>query len=290
MSAISAGQSSGDGAGPARLKHAVLIGAGRMGAAMARGWLNDPGAAGLARLSVVEPAPGADIVEAANQKRISLNPAPEPADIVVLAVKPQGFGAAAEGLKAWVGPETVVVSIMAGVTMARIMRSLGTAKVVRAMPNTPGAIGMGATGFSLSDACGDEESVVASNLLEPLGLVVGPLPEAQMDAVTAVSGSGPAYVFLLVEALAAAGRSAGLDEATANALARQTVVGAGALLGGTEESPADLRKAVTSPGGTTAAALDVLMSTGGLPDLMRKAVEAAARRGAELAREAETKG
>ena len=158
------------------------------------------------------------------------------------------------------------------------------------MPNTPGAIGMGVTGFALSGACGDAENVATGKLLEPLGLVLGPLPEAQMDAVTAVSGSGPAYVFLLVEALAAAGRSVGLDEATANALARETIIGAGALLGEFAESPAELRKAVTSPGGTTAAALGVLMSAGGMPDLMRKAVDAAVRRGAELSREAEKKG
>lgn len=276
--------------GSSRLKHAVLVGAGRMGSAMARGWLTDLGSAGLGRLSVVEPSPGEDVVDAANTKQISLNPAPEVADIVVLAVKPQGFGAAADGLKAWVGPETVVVSIMAGVTIARIVSALGSAKVVRAMPNTPGAIGMGATGFSLSEACCEAEAGVASRLLEPLGLVVGPLKESEMDAVTAVSGSGPAYVFLMVEALAAAGRSAGLDETAANALARETVIGAGALLGEFAESPAELRKAVTSPGGTTAAALDVLMSAGGLPDLMRKAVDAATRRGAELAKEAEKKG
>jgi pyrroline-5-carboxylate reductase len=110
-----------------------------------------------------------------------------------------------------------------------------------------------------------------------------------MDVVTAVSGSGPAYVFLLVEALAAAGKAAGLDEATANALARETIVGAGALLGEFAESPSELRKAVTSPGGTTAAALDVLMAGGGMPDLMRKAVDAAVRRGAELAKEADKK-
>lgn len=260
-----------------------------MGSAMARGWLSDLGSAGLGKLSVVEPSPGEDVVAAADTKQIALNPAPGIADIVVLAVKPQGFGAAAEALKAWVGPETVVVSIMAGVTIARIVSALGSAKVVRAMPNTPGAIGMGATGFSLSEACGEAEAIVASKLLEPLGLVVGPLPESQMDAVTAVSGSGPAYVFLLVEALAAAGQSAGMDATTANALARETVIGAGALLGEFAESPAELRKAVTSPGGTTAAALDVLMGAGGLPDLMRKAVDAAARRGAELAREAEKK-
>jgi pyrroline-5-carboxylate reductase len=272
------------------MKHAVLIGAGRMGSAMARGWLSDLGAAGLARLSVVEPSPDDDVVEAASENLISLNPSPEIADIVVLAVKPQGFSAAADALKAWVGPETLVVSIMAGVTIARIGQALGVTKIARAMPNTPGAIGMGATAFALSEACSDAESVATGRLLEPLGLVIGPLGEDKMDAVTAVSGSGPAYLFLLVEALAAAGRSAGLGEATANALARETIVGAGALLGSTSESPSELRKAVTSPGGTTAAALDVLMSAGGLPDLMRKAVDAAARRGAELAREAEKKG
>ena len=269
------------------LKHAVLVGAGRMGSAMARGWISDLGSAGLARLSVVEPNPGEDVRTAAATRLIDLNPEPEVADIVVLAVKPQGFGAAVETLKAWVGPETLVVSIMAGVTIARIAGALGAAKVARAMPNTPGAIGMGATGFALSGACGEAEAETTAMLLEPLGLVVGPLQESQMDAVTAVSGSGPAYLFLLVETLASAGVSAGLDEATANALARETIIGAGALLGEFAESPADLRKQVTSPGGTTAAALGVLMAEGGLPDLMRRAVDAAAKRGAELAKEAE---
>ncbi len=272
-----------------RLKHAVLVGGGRMGSAMARGWLQDLGAAGVGKLSVLEPAPGEDVIEAANAKLISLNPSPEPADILVLAVKPQSFTASIDGLRAWVSPNTLVVSIMAGVTLSRISSALGCPRVARAMPNTPGAIGMGATAFALSDACGDPESVATAKLLEPLGLVIGPLKETQMDAVTAVSGSGPAYVFLLVEALAAAGRAAGLEEATANALARETIVGAGALLGEFAESPSELRKAVTSPGGTTAAALDVLMAGGGLPDLMRKAVDAAVRRGAELAREADKK-
>jgi pyrroline-5-carboxylate reductase len=266
-----------------------LSGAGRMGSAMARGWIQDLSAAGVGRLSVVERAPTEDVVEAADDKLIVLNPPAEPADILVLAIKPQNFGKAVEGLKAWITPETLIVSIMAGVTIARISAALGSEKVARAMPNTPGAIGMGATAFALSPACSDAESVATGKLLEPLGLVIGPLKEDQMDAVTAVSGSGPAYVFLLVEALAAAGRSAGLGEATANALARETVVGAGALLGNAAESPAELRKAVTSPGGTTAAALDVLMSAGGMPDLMRKAVDAAVRRGGELSREAEKK-
>ncbi len=276
--------------GSARLLHVALIGAGRMGSAMARGWLGDLGAAGIARLSVVEPHPGEDVVAAADGGLIALNDPAEIADIVVLAVKPQGFSDAVDALKAWVGPQTLVVSIMAGVTIARIAMVLGSSKVARAMPNTPGAIGMGATGYTLSDACGDDEAIATARLLEPLGIVVGPLKEVQMDAVTAVSGSGPAYVFLLVEALGAAGRSAGLDEATAIALARETVIGAGALLSDFAESPAELRKQVTSPGGTTAAALGVLMGEGGMPDLMTRAVDAAVKRGAELAQEAEKKG
>jgi pyrroline-5-carboxylate reductase len=271
------------------LKQAVLIGAGRMGGAMLRGWLRDLKAAGLSAITVVETQPDADIKRAADARQITLNTAPAPADIVVLAVKPQGFGGAAADLKKWVGPQTLVISIMAGVTIERIVKSLGSDKVARAMPNTPGAIGEGITGYALSPTCGKDEEVATSRLLEGLGRVVGPLSEGSMDAVTAVSGSGPAYVFFLVEALADAGKAAGLDEATANALARQTIVGAAALLGQSTQAPADLRKAVTSPGGTTAAALDVLMAPGALAELMRKAVEAAARRGAELAKEAEKK-
>jgi pyrroline-5-carboxylate reductase len=147
---------------------------------------------------------------------------------------------------------------------------------------------MGVTGYALSSKCGAAEKAATEKLLAPLGGVVGPLDEAQIDAVTAVSGSGPAYVFLLAEALAAAGVAVGLAEDVAAQLAHRTVVGAGALLaeGG---DPAALRKAVTSPGGTTAAALDVLMAQGAIPDLMRRAVEAAAKRGAELSREAEKK-
>jgi pyrroline-5-carboxylate reductase len=271
------------------LKQAVLVGAGRMGGAMLRGWLRDLNAAGLSAITVVEPQPDVETKRAADSKLIALNTAPAVADIVVLAVKPQGFGAATGDLKAWVGPQTLVISIMAGITIDRIVKALGSEKVARAMPNTPGAIGKGVTGYALSPACGKDEALATSRLLEGLGAVVGPLAEGSMDAVTAVSGSGPAYVFLMVEALAAAGKAAGLDEATAAALARQTIIGAGALLDGSTQSPVELRKAVTSPGGTTAAALDVLMGGGALPDLMRKAVEAAARRGAELAREADKK-
>lgn len=265
------------------LRHAVLVGAGRMGSAMARGWLQDIARAGLSRLSVLEPHPGQDMVAAAGRGAVVLNPAAEPADILILAVKPQGFIEVVESLKPWVTPGTMIISIMAGVTTARIASALDCTKVARAMPNTPGAIGMGATAFALSDACSEADSLVARKLLEPLGVLVGPLRESQMDAVTALSGSGPAYVFLMVEAMAAAGRAAGLDASVADTLARATIIGAGALLSEVADPPEELRKAVTSPGGTTAAALNVLMSPGGLHDLMQRAVDAAVRRGAELA-------
>jgi pyrroline-5-carboxylate reductase len=255
-----------------------------MGSAMARGWVQDLAAAGLSRLDVVEPKPDEDVEGAARDGMIFLNGPAQVADIAILAVKPQAFGGAVDGLKAWIGPETLVISIMAGVTIARIEGAFGVKKIARTMPNTPGAIGMGVTGYALSAACGDSESVVVARLLEPLGLVIGPLDEDQMDAVTAVSGSGPAFVFLLAEALAEAGRAAGLPDAVADMLARETVIGAGALLGESPQSPSELRHAVTSPGGTTAAALAVLTANGGLPDLMKKAVEAAAKRGAELAK------
>jgi pyrroline-5-carboxylate reductase len=270
------------------LKQAVLVGAGRMGVAMARGWLRSLKSAGLGKLHVVEPEPSAEIAAWGKSGKISLNRAGNPADVVVLAVKPQGFAKAAQSLSGWIGPDTLIVSIMAGVTIRSISDALGVSRVARAMPNTPGAIGKGVTGYALSPQCGEVEKATAEKLLAPLGDVVGPLEEKYIDVVTAVSGSGPAYVFLLAEALEGAAKAAGLDDATAATLARKTVIGAGALLaeGG---DPAELRRAVTSPGGTTAAALDVLMARGAVPELMRKAVEAAAKRGAELSREAEKK-
>ncbi len=270
------------------LKQAVLVGAGRMGAAMARGWLRGLKDAGLSKLHIVEPEPSDEVAGWGKAGRVSLNRVANPVDVVVLAVKPQGFAKAAPGLAGWIGPDTLVVSIMAGITIRAVSDALGAGKVARAMPNTPGAIGKGVTGYALSDQCGTAERAATEKLLAPLGSVVGPLDEDHINAVTAVSGSGPAYVFLLAETLEGAARAAGLDRETAAQLARQTVVGAGALLaeGG---DPADLRKAVTSPGGTTAAALDVLMANGALPDLMRKAVEAAAKRGAELSQEAAKK-
>lgn len=186
-------------------------------------------------------------------------------------------------MRTWIGQTTLVISIMAGVTLGGLAARLGAIRLVRAMPNTPAAIGMGVTGWSAAPACDVADIERAQALLAPLGDLVGPLDEQQMDAVTAVSGSGPAYFFLLTEALAAAGKSAGLSEADATILARKTAIGAGALLQAMDDAPSALRQAVTSPGGVTAAALALLAGENGLPKLMLEAVEAAVRRSRELA-------
>ncbi|MBY0299741.1 MAG: pyrroline-5-carboxylate reductase [Methylobacterium sp.] len=260
----------------------VLVGAGKMGGAMLEGWL----ASGLegARIAVVDPGASPDLAALCAARGIALNPGRvAPPEALVLAIKPQGLDAAAETAAALAGPDTLVVSVLAGKTIQNLKARLPRARaVVRAMPNLPASIGRGATGAAASPETDARQRRMADALLSGIGLVEWIDDEGLIDAVTAVSGSGPAYVFLLAEALAAAGAAAGLPPEIAARLARQTVAGAGALLA---ESPLDaetLRRNVTSPGGTTAAALGVLMAEGGLPDLLREAVEAARRRSAEL--------
>jgi pyrroline-5-carboxylate reductase len=260
----------------------VLAGAGKMGGAMLAGWL----AQGLEarRLSVIEPHPSDEIKRLAG-KGIHLNPTAKEAgtaDTLVLAVKPQMFREAGATLKAFTGPATLVVSIMAGTTIASIKEVCGGG-VVRAMPNTPAAIGRGITVAVAADNVSASQRAVADALLRATGSVEWIDDERLMDAVTAVSGSGPAYVFLLAEELARAGVEAGLPEALAHRLARETVAGSGELLHRSEHPPATLRQNVTSPGGTTAAALEVLMGTDGLQSLLTRAVAAATRRSKELA-------
>lgn len=253
----------------------TLIGAGRMGTALATGWLS-----GRSRpdITLVDPAPS-DLVQAmAEENDLGLNPAPEPADIVVLAIKPQLFETTASDIRPWIGPKTLVISIMAGIRLKTLAQELQTERVLRAMPNTPGAIGRGITAISEPDHMPKKEIETAIRLLKPLGTVIGPVPEAQISAVTGVSGSGPAYLFLLVEALAGAGEAEGLSPDMAMQLARETIIGAGALLDESGDTPEALRKAVTSKGGTTEAALDILMRGDGMPSLMREAVRAAAAR------------
>jgi pyrroline-5-carboxylate reductase len=254
-----------------------------MGGAMLSGWL----AQGLeaTRVVVVEPHPSDDI-RALVAKGVRLNPLPKDVDDVaalVVALKPQIFREAGPGLKPFAGAATLVVSIMAGTTIAGITEICGGA-VVRAMPNTPAAIGRGITVAVAAKNVAPAQRAIADGLLRAIGAVEWVEDESLMDAVTAVSGSGPAYVFLLAEELARAGIEAGLPEELATKLARETVAGSGELLHRSKFSSATLRQNVTSPGGTTAAALEVLMGSDGMQALLTRAVAAATRRSRQLAK------
>ncbi len=264
-----------------RARGLVLLGCGKMGSAMLQGWLADGFGAGAA--TVLDPAPADWLAKAGVRVNTAL---PERPAIVLVAVKPQMMGEALPRLAQYGGGSTLFVSVAAGTPIAFFETVLGAGTpVIRAMPNTPAAIGRGITAIVGNGETSAAQMDLAETLLSAVGSVVRLDAEAQMDAVTAVSGSGPAYVFHMVEALAAAGEAQGLDAELAMRLARETVSGAGALLAGTPESAKQLRVNVTSPGGTTAAALDVLMDEkAGLPPLMRHAVTAAAERSRELAK------
>jgi pyrroline-5-carboxylate reductase len=261
----------------------VLAGAGKMGGALLSGWL----AQGLDihSVAVIEPHPS-DQINALAAQGVRLNPSPKDLGAVialVVAMKPQSFGEARAMLKSFTGPSTLVVSIMAGVTMASISEACG-GMVIRAMPNTPAAIGRGITVAVASNDVSADQRAAADGLLRAAGSVQWIDDENLMDAVTAVSGSGPAYVFLLAEALARAGVEAGLPADLANTLARETVAGSGELLHRSELASAMLRQNVSSPGGTTAAALEVLMGPDGMQLLLTRAVAAATRRSKQLAK------
>jgi len=260
----------------------VPLGCGKMGGALLDGWL----AGGLppAAVTVLEPAPGSWI-EALAGTGLRLNAAlpPSPA-VAVLAVKPQVMGDALPRLAAFGGGGTLFVSIAAGTPIAAFEAVLGPGTpIIRAMPNTPAAIGRGITALVGNGAVDEAGLALAETLMSAVGQTVRLTDETQMDAVTAVSGSGPAYAFLLIEAMAAAGVAEGLPPELALRLARATVGGAGQLTESTGIDPATLRVNVTSPGGTTAAALAVLMrEEGGLADLVGIAIKAAAARSREL--------
>lgn len=262
----------------------LLVGCGKMGSAMLAGWL---AAAIVDRVVVVDPsgAPGAPQHPAVSVvPAIDAVPAGFAADVVVLAVKPQVMDGVLAGCAGLVHPGTVFLSVAAGKTIASFARHLGDgAAVVRAMPNTPAAIGRGMTVAVANPLVPEERKSFCDALLRAVGQVAWIEDEALMDAVTAVSGSGPAYVFLLAEVLAAAGREAGLPADLAVQLARATVAGAGELLHRSDTPAGQLREAVTSPGGTTQAALSVLMADDGMQPLLTAAVAAAARRSRELA-------
>jgi pyrroline-5-carboxylate reductase len=261
----------------------LLVGAGKMGGALLEGWL----ARGLdpAHIAVLDPSPPAEIAKLMRVRKIARNPDPKTfsPDAILLALKPQVAAATAPSVAPFVKSKTVVISIMAGRTIASLAAALPSAAIVRAMPNTPAAIGRGisvAVANKRVDAAGKK---LAHDLLAAVGAVEWVEDETLIDAVTAVSGSGPAYVFLLAESLAQAGVAAGLPAELAQTLARETVAGAGELLHRSPLAAAKLRENVASPGGTTAAALEILMGKEGFEALLAKAVAAAAKRSRDLA-------
>lgn len=265
----------------------VLIGAGKMGSALLAGWLAD----GLdpKAVVVVDPGPPSDsamMLEAAGIAAQAAPPADVTASVVVLAIKPQIMGDALPGLRALIGPETTVLSIAAGTTLNNLETGLEAGlppgAIVRAMPNTPAQVGRGITAAVANARVRPEARALVTELLKAVGDVAWVEDEAQIDAVTAVSGSGPAYVFLFAECLTEAAIEAGLPPDLAARFARATVEGAGELLHRSDLPPATLRTNVTSPGGTTAAALEVLMAEDGLAPLLARAVAAAKKRSEAL--------
>ncbi len=264
----------------------LLVGAGKMGGAMLDRWLQR----GLApeRVTVVDPYPDPKARSSLADAGVAIAAAPSDAAerdfaFVVLAVKPQTMAEALAAVAPAAARDAVIVSIAAGVRLETLQAAFPTGQpVIRAMPNTPAQIGMGTTVAVANPHVGGGQRDAVDALLAAVGDVAWIDDEALMDAVTAVSGSGPAYVFLLAECLTEAARKAGLPNDLAELLARRTVAGAGALLAESPLSPAELRQNVTSPGGTTAAALEVLMASDGLKPLLSRAVAEAKRRSIEL--------
>jgi pyrroline-5-carboxylate reductase len=265
----------------------LLVGAGKMGGAMLERWL----ASGLSapEVTILDPYLEGDSWAAFARAGIATaRSVAEAADrsykLMVLAVKPQSMDGTLTQVKALASPDTTIVSIAAGVRLEKLQAAFPASQaVVRAMPNTPAQVGMSMTVAVPNAHVAKAEQDVVEQLFQAIGAFAWIDEEDLIDAVTAVSGSGPAYVFLLAECLAEAARSVGLPGHLAELLARQTVAGSGALLAASPLPPAELRKNVTSPGGTTAAALSVLMGEGGLQPLLTRAVEAAKKRSIELA-------
>jgi pyrroline-5-carboxylate reductase len=262
----------------------LLVGAGKMGGALLEGWLRqglDPAA-----VFIQDPAPPPEVQALAARHTIAVGTAPDlpaPPSVIVLAVKPDLTAKLMPELEPMIGEKSVVLSIAAGRTLHSLGLLLppGTA-IVRAMPNTAASVGRSMTVACANEAVTRDQALECGMLLEAVGEVMWIGDEGLMDAVTAVSGSGPAYVFLLAECLAEAGSAAGLDAELARRLARATVEGAGELLRRSDLSPHELREKVTSPKGTTAAALEVLMGKDGMQELLARAVAAAAKRSKEL--------
>jgi pyrroline-5-carboxylate reductase len=261
----------------------LLIGAGRMGSALLKGWLKS----GAKSIQVVEPKPSPELRKLAKAKKISLFAAPSQVkakpSVCVVAIKPQVLKGEAAALAGFAARGALMISIAAGTSIEALAKAWGRkARIIRAMPNTPGAIGAGITGLYAARGVTPADRKRAVALLSALGQTEWVAKEELIDSVTAVSGSGPAYLFLMAEALTEAGVAEGLPRAQAEKFARATVAGAGALLAADKSPAYGLREAVTSPGGTTAAALSVLMADDGLVALMKRAVHAARKRAEEL--------
>lgn len=262
----------------------VLLGCGKMGSAMLQGWLGNGMSA--AAVWVIDPHPS-DWVQGLVAEGLHLNTdLPAAPAIVLVAVKPQMMAEALPSLAPFGNGTTLFISVAAGTPMSFYETTLGAdTPVIRAMPNTPAAVLRGITALVGNDNTGEAELALAETLLQAVGQTERLDSEAQIDAVTGVSGSGPAYVFLMIEALAAAGVEQGLAPDLAMRLAKATVGGAGQLAEMADEDPAQLRVNVTSPQGTTAAALEVLMDAEtGLTPLMLRAVAASSDRSRELSK------
>jgi pyrroline-5-carboxylate reductase len=263
----------------------VLVGAGKMGGAMLEGWLK--AGADSRKIATIDPSPPVEVKALIEAHSIRHNPPVDTifdAEVVVIAVKPQIMEEVLPGIVGLKICKPLILSIAAGKTIASFERHFGEdAAVIRSIPNTPAAIGRGITAMAANALVTDDQMALARELLSSIGEVVAVEDESLIDAATAVSGSGPAYVFYLAECLAAAGEKAGLPAEIATKLARVTVSGAGELLRVTGTPAATLRENVTSPKGTTHAALQILMGTGGLEPLMTKAIAAATKRSRELA-------
>lgn len=254
-----------------------------MGGALLKGWLNR----GVKSITVVEPKPSVELKKLAKAKKIMLAAAPSQVktkpSVCLVAIKPQVLKGETPALANFAANGALMISIAAGTSVAALTRAWGSkARIIRAMPNTPGAIGAGISGLYAAKGASAADKKRAASLLSALGVTEWVAKEKLIDSVTAVSGSGPAYLFLMVEALTEAGMAEGLPRAQAEKFARATVSGAGALLAADKSSASALREAVTSPGGTTAAALSVLMANDGLTALMKRAVRAARKRAEEL--------
>ncbi|NQW00304.1 MAG: pyrroline-5-carboxylate reductase [Rhodospirillales bacterium] len=265
----------------------LLAGCGKMGEAMLTGWLEQ----GIKPSNITIIEPNDDTAGNLRDKyRVSTYPDPEnippelSPDVVVFAVKPQMMDKVAPAYARYNTPQTAFLSIAAGKPVDYFEKALGaSAAIVRAMPNTPAAVRRGITVAFANTHVSDTQRQACDELLHAVGSVEWTDDEGMIDAVTALSGGGPAYVFLLAEVMAEAGRQAGLPSALAERLARETVSGAGELLHQSDQSSATLRINVTSPGGTTAEALAILMADDGLQPLMTRAIKAAQQRSRELA-------